>query len=387
MYSQHHIQILQLARTKNIGSKTYRHLIQRYQTPKNTIDYLVEKFGKNYVCSASTIEKELHYTTCFGANMCFLGDKNYPYVLSTIHDPPICLTIMGQQDLWHQPSLAIIGTRNASQAGQKLSQRFAKKIGEQGYIIISGLAKGIDSSAHKGSIESGTIGVIAGGINSIYPKQNKTLYDQIKTQGLLVTEAPFNAEPIATLFPRRNRIISGLSLGVLVIEASLRSGTIITANMALEQGRDVFAVPGSPLDERARGSNNLIRHGAILTKTPDDILPILEQSHHRIFGEVLPLSPTSTMPQAPMEEGTPSAPSQPQVSDTDLLKAQKILCQCLSTIPMYISELMDISKIEHHLFHQAIIECELENLIEFVPPNHYIIAPQTSSSGLIKGLF
>ena len=171
--------------------------------------------------------------------------------------------------------VGIVGARNASALGRKLAERLANELGQAGFAVASGLARGIDTYAHKGSIATGTIAVIAGGIDNIYPPENAALYESIKAQGAIVSEMPFGQSPQARHFPRRNRLISGLSRGVVVVEASEGSGSLITANYALEQNREIFAVPGSPLDPRAKGTNRLIREGATLTESAEDVVAVL----------------------------------------------------------------------------------------------------------------
>jgi DNA processing protein len=179
---------------------------------------------------------------------------------------------MGRHDLLNRSCVGIVGARNASLNGRKFAESLARDLGQAGHVVASGLARGIDTAAHEGSLPSGTIAVVAGGIDVIYPPENKTLYARIAEEGLIIAESAFGQEPFAQSFPRRNRIISGLSQGVVVVEASLRSGSLITARMAAEQGRDVFAVPGHPLDPRAEGTNSLLRDGAILVRSADDVL-------------------------------------------------------------------------------------------------------------------
>ena len=182
---------------------------------------------------------------------------------------------LGHTHLLDQNTFAIVGARNASAVGLKVANKFAEKLGDVGYIISSGLARGIDAAAQQGAIETGTIAVLAGGANVIYPRENTEIYHKIKETGLILSEMPFGTQPQARHFPRLNRIISGLSLGVLVVEATHKSGTLITARLSSEQGREVFAIPGSPLDPGSKGPNNLIKQGAQLTESVEDILEVL----------------------------------------------------------------------------------------------------------------
>lgn len=218
------------------------------------------------------VEYEYESLTKFGAAIICSAEDDYPDALRSVEDAPPIITVLGNTKLLSSPCVGIVGARNASLNGKKFADILAQDLGRAGQTIVSGLARGIDTSAHQGSLKTGTIAVIAGGIDVIYPPENATLYQHIREGGAIVAESPFGQEPFAQSFPRRNRIISGLSRGVVVVEASLRSGSLITARMAAEQGRDVFAVPGHPLDPRAAGTNTLIRDGAILVREAMDVL-------------------------------------------------------------------------------------------------------------------
>ncbi len=199
-------------------------------------------------------------------------EPDYPPLLAAIEDAPPLIAAGQTLSLFDQTSIAIVGARNASINGKRIAEKLARDLSDAGFVVISGLARGIDTAAHKAALARGTIAVVAGGIDIVYPPENTALQARIFAEACVVTEAPFGTEPMARHFPRRNRIISGLAPGVIVIEAARHSGSLITARMALEQGREVFAVPGSPLDPRAQGANNLIRDGATLTETADDVL-------------------------------------------------------------------------------------------------------------------
>ena len=207
--------------------------------------------------SAMQAEREIAATTGAGARFVAWGEADYPEPLAAIADAPPLIVVTGRDQILNKPAVAVVGARNASANGVRLTRRIAGELGEKGLIVVSGLARGIDAAAHEGSLETGTIAVTAGGIDVVYPAQNEELHRRITDSGAILTEIAFGIQPQARHFPRRNRIISGLALGVLVVEAAPRSGSLITARFALEQGREVFAVPGSPLDPRARGTNNL----------------------------------------------------------------------------------------------------------------------------------
>ena len=291
-YSNDVINLLRLARTENVGAVLFSQLLRKYQTADKALDALptiARRGGRKApykLISTETVIKELDDLYNAGGKAIFLTDDNYPKRLKSIYDPPPVLSCFGHTHLLNNPQIAIVGARNASTQAKNLAHRFAEVLGgDHKLIITSGLAKGIDAAVHQGALATGTVAVVAGGVDYIYPKENNNLYEQIKEMGCIISEAPFSATPQARHFPKRNRIISGLSLGVLVIEAAIKSGSLITARQALEQGRDVFAVPGSPLDARARGCNKLIRDGATLTETPDDIMPFIQMTSGRDLFE------------------------------------------------------------------------------------------------------
>ena len=217
-------------------------------------------------------EAELGALHRIGARLLCWGEPGYPSALAAIEDAPPVLTALGQAELIRRPMIAVVGARNASANGRRVARELAAALGRAGLVVISGLVRGIDAAAHLGGLETGSVAVVAGGVDVVYPEENRGLYDALARRGAIVAELPLRTEPQARHFPRRNRIISGMALGVIVVEAAARSGSLITARFALEQGREVFAVPGSPLDPRARGCNELLRSGAILTESADDVL-------------------------------------------------------------------------------------------------------------------
>ncbi len=269
---------LRLIRTDGIGPVTYRRLLERYRTPAAAIDALprlARAAGRSAgpaVMSVGEAERELDSTRALGGRIVFLGDPDYPPLLALMDDAPPCLIVLGEAALAHKRCVAAVGGRNASTNGQRMAETLAADLA-QTLVVVSGLARGIDTAAHLGAMRTGrTIAVIAGGIDQPYPPDNADLHRRIADTNLLVTEAPVGTVPQARHFPRRNRIIAGLSLGVVVVEAAPRSGSLITARFAQEAGREVFAVPGSPLDPRARGGNDLIRQGAVLVESAADVL-------------------------------------------------------------------------------------------------------------------
>ncbi len=218
------------------------------------------------------VENELDQHERLNFNLCAGFEDVYPQSLYDLVDAPPIFSYVGMIECLHKPCIAIVGARNASPGGKKIAFDLAQKLGKEGFVIVSGLARGIDGAAHEGALSTGTIAVLAGGIDQIYPPEHRKLYEQISRDGCILSEMPFGTAPAAPLFPRRNRIIAALCQGIVVIEAAYQSGTLITVQHTTEMGRDVFVVPGSPLDPRSRGGNNLIKQGAILVENADDIL-------------------------------------------------------------------------------------------------------------------
>ncbi len=274
---------LQLIRTQNIGPVTFHRLIAKYETAAKALAALPDlsrKAGRARPLKAadrSACERELKEGQKHGAELIASCDDNYPRALKAIPDHPPLLYVRGHASLFDKPAVAIIGARNASGVGRKIARSLAADLGEAGYVITSGLARGVDGAAHDAALKTGTIAVVAGGVDVVYPPEHDELTDRIAREGAVISECPMGAQPTARDFPKRNRLISGLSRGVVVVEAAAKSGTLLTANFALDQGREVFAVPGSPLDPRCQGANRLIRDGATLVEAAQDIIDVLSQ--------------------------------------------------------------------------------------------------------------
>ncbi len=292
---------IRLLRSPNIGPVSYNQLLRRFGTAGAALDALPDlaaRGGAPYrPAKAERIEAEVAAVRAAGARYLFHDSPDYPALLASLEAPPPILTVRGDTALLARPSVAVVGARNASAAAVKLSRDFAGVLAGRGYVIVSGLARGIDSAAHRGALAGmeqggGTVGVIASGIDVTYPPENADLQEQVAAQGLLIAEMPPGTEPLARHFPHRNRIIAGLATGTLVVEAAPRSGSLITARLAAESGREVMAIPGSPLDTRSQGCNQLIREGAILVQSPDDVVELLvgfegrPRSTFRESGEV-----------------------------------------------------------------------------------------------------
>ena len=271
---------LRLSRTPRVGPITFFSLLAQFGSAQEALDCLprLTARGGSGTVSIPTIqaaEAEIAHAQRLGFRMVAACEPNYPAALAAIEDAPPVITAGHDLSALQKPSIAIVGARNASTNGRRIAEKLARDLSDAGLVVVSGLARGIDTDAHRASLEGGTVAVLAGGADIAYPPENRELQKAIFDQGCIVTEAPLGTEPVARHFPRRNRIISGLVPGVIVIEAARHSGSLITARMALEQGREVFAVPGSPLDPRSQGANNLIREGAVLTESAEDVLRAL----------------------------------------------------------------------------------------------------------------
>jgi DNA processing protein len=270
---------LRLARTERVGPVAFAALLARFRSAERALEALPDiarrSGGGVRPAAAAEIEAELERGDAIGARLLVLGDPAFPPLLGALDPPPPVLWTLGDAALLARPAVAVVGARIASAAGQRFARSIAQALGEAGYLVVSGLARGIDGAAHQGALGSGTAAVLAGGVDDVYPPEHQALYAEIAERGCLVSETAVGHRAQARDFPRRNRLISGLSLGVVVVEAELKSGSLITARLAAEQGRDVFAVPGSPLDPRAKGTNDLIRQGAVLCEGVEDVLAVV----------------------------------------------------------------------------------------------------------------
>lgn len=349
---------LRLLRSENVGAVTFRQLINQFggaEAALAALPELSQKGGRHKpikICSYEQAKKELAAAHKLGSQLIAMGENDYPPWLNALDNPIPLIYVKGQINLVQQPIIGIVGARNGSAIGQKFTRIIASELGREGFVIASGLARGIDTSAHQASLDTGTIAVLAGGLNITYPPENAELQKQISETGLLISECPPGFKPRGQDFPRRNRIISGLSVAVLVIEAAARSGSLVTARFALEQGREVFAVPGNPLDPRAVGTNNLIKNGAnILTKAQDviDIVaPILGRSANRQQGEL----------------NMSSIELQPMNYDDITLSDRERIIQALSPTPIDIDEIIRHTEIEARIVHIILLELDLAGRLE-----------------------
>lgn len=345
---------LRLIRTQNVGPVSFRDLINRYGDAGTALEELPYLIRKKTIRPPrpEQVEAEMEYAEKMGVRIICAIEPDYPAYLRALDPPPPVISILGRIDVLHRPCVAIIGSRNASAIGQRFANSLAAELGQAGYTIVSGMARGIDSAAHNGSLESGTIAVLGGGVDHIYPRENAELHAQIIQSGAIVSESPMGYRATARDFPRRNRIISGLSKGVVVIEAAERSGTLITARYALDQNREVMAAPGSPLDPRTKGCNRLIRQGAHLIETAADVIAVLE-----------------TLRPLDLEEPKSSYDSplfDHEGAGLEIDKAKRIIRGLLSPTPTPRDDIIRASKIPIQIASAALLEMELneETLVE-----------------------
>ncbi len=352
---------MRLIRSSNVGPATFRQLINRFGSAQNAIDALPELTLKGgaktspKIASIAEAENEFARMEQLGARLVAIGEPDYPALLQHIHAAPPLLAMMGDLSSNNDKKIAIVGARNASAAGRKIAMNIAAELGEAGFYIVSGLARGIDSAAHSAALKSGTIAVFAGGLDFIYPEENTSLAHAIvENGGMLISEMKLGHEPRARDFPRRNRLVSGLCRGTLVVEAAKRSGSLITARLALEQNREVFAVPGSPMDPRAAGTNKLVQDGAKLVTCAADILEELAAPGGRA-PDLFALEPENDF--APSEE---NINSEPQICDNE----RQRLMDALSLTPTAIDDLIIASNLSAPVVLSILLELDLAGRIE-----------------------
>lgn len=341
---------LRLIRTPTIGPITYRQLIARFGSAEAAIDALPDLAARGggrapRVIDAAAAEREIAATEKLGARYLFLDDADYPPLLAELDNAPAAMTLRGNLSLTRRTTVAMVGARNASAAACRFARGLAVELGREGVVIVSGLARGLDTAAHGGSLATGTIGVIASGIDIAFPPENRALQEQVATEGLLIAEQPPGMEPLARNFPHRNRIIAGLAVGTVVVEAAPKSGSLITARLANEAGRDVMAVPGSPLDPRAQGCNQLIREGATLVQSATDILESIRPIDARMVR-----SPASDFGAAPSAD--PGDAERRTVADL------------LGPVPVAIDELIRQSGLPPAIIATILLELELAGRLE-----------------------
>jgi len=342
---------IRLIRSPSIGPVTFRQLLARFGSADAALaaipDLAARGGGKTpSLLPAASAERELAQVEKFGARYLTLGQGLYPNLLAEMTDAPPLLIAKGNISLLEHEAIAIVGARNASAAACRFARGLAHDLGREGIVVVSGLARGIDAAAHDGSLQSGTIGIVAGGIDIFYPPENEERQRAMMAQGLVIAEMPPGTEPRARHFPYRNRIIAGMSLGTVVIEAAPKSGSLITARLAAEAGREVMAVPGSPLDPRAQGCNQLIRDGATLVQSAADVLETLRPLDGRVRAESAPFEP-APVPAAEPDEG-----------------ARRSVEELLGPSPVPIDELVRLSALPSGAVQLVLLELDLAGRLD-----------------------
>ncbi len=345
---------LRLIRSQNVGPRTFRDLVNHFggaHAALEALPALARRGGSAtspQIFSRAQAEREIEAGHKLGITLAAIGETDYPGRLQMIDDAPPLIAVRGHFGVLALPMVAMVGSRNASAAGIKLTQRIAHGLGEAGFAVVSGLARGIDAAAHRASLATGTIAVLAGGHDRVYPAEHEELLGAILTTGVALSEMPLGWEPRARDFPRRNRLISGLSLGVVIVEAAKRSGSLITARFALEQGREVFAVPGSPLDPRAEGTNSLLKQGATPVTEAADIVSVLQP----IMGIELPAREPAPAAGAPDQAAEPAPDERTRIVGL------------LSPAPVSIDDLIRLSASSPRAVRMVLLELEIAGRLE-----------------------
>jgi len=341
---------LRLIRTHSVGPITFSQLLARFGTAQAALDAIPELARRGggaapRIPSVADAQREAERVQRAGGFYLFAGREGFPALLAEAEGAPPVLTAAGQIALVARPTVAMVGARNASAAAVRFARQLAVELGELGYVVVSGLARGIDTAAHRGALAGGTIGVVASGLDIFYPPENEPLQREMQERGLVVSEQPPGTEPHARHFPARNRIIAGLSLGTLVVEAAPKSGSLITARLAADYGREVMAVPGSPLDPRAQGCNQLIRDGATLIQSAADVAEALQP-----FGRDRVAAPADVFTPAGLQD----------VED----RARATVLGLLSPIPVALDELVRQSGLAPATIHLVLLEAELAGRLD-----------------------
>jgi len=353
---------LRLIRCENVGPVVFRQLLERFGNPAaalKALPDLARRAGSKRqirLCAPAEAEAEAKAARKAGARLVALCEPAYPALLRALDDAPPILSVLGSLEALARPCVGIVGARNASANGRRMAERLAAEIAEGGYTVASGMARGVDTAAHRGALPQPTVAVLAGGADVVYPPENDALHAEIQTAGAVISEMPLGTVPQARHFPRRNRLISGLSLGVVVVEAAQRSGSLITARFAGDQGREVFAVPGSPLDPRARGCNHLLRDGATLTESAADVLSVLGAMRP-------PGGPPSPAPDS-LDQADPPAP---EPGDAERVLIEELL----GAEPILVDDVVRQSALPIAVVHGVLLELELAGRAERHPGNRF----------------
>ena len=351
------IDALRLIRSEQVGPMTFFRLVKFCGSVAKALEMapvMSRKGGRAKpirIASKADAQKEYDALKAYGAELLLYGETRYPRLLQQCTDAPPLLTVRGHTHLLNDANLiGMVGARNASANGCQFAKKLATDIGAAKQIVVSGLARGIDSAAHRGALSTGTIAVIGGGINNIYPPENAILFEEIASQGLIISELPFGAEPHARSFPGRNRIIAGMSRGVVVIEASLKSGSLITAEYANDYGREVFAVPGSPMDPRCHGTNRLLKDGATMVESARDI--------------VANLHPLGELPLAEAKAGEFAENANAYTDEQTLDRARALVIEALGASPTLLDDVLAQTHLTPHLMMAVLLELELAGRLE-----------------------
>lgn len=359
---------LRLIRSERVGPATFRDLINHFGTASAALEALPDLAQKGgqaariRVASKADAMAEFEAITAFGARLVALGEADYPDWLGTIDSPPPLLMIKGDAKILARPSIAIVGARNCSLVGRKMTTKLAQDLGALGFAIISGLARGIDAVAHQASLDTGTIGVLAGGLDKIYPKEHTDLAGEIAQIGCLISEMPLGWTARAQDFPRRNRIVSGISMATIVVEAAKKSGSLITARNAVEQNREVFAVPGSPLDPRAGGPISLLKQGAHIVTEAQDVLEVLQPIHGTSLPDALNQTITTGLEEDELQTEKGQATVLSQAERTAIIDT-------LSTTPADIDELIRVTGFASGQIYLVLLELDLAGRLIRHPGN------------------
>jgi DNA processing protein len=364
---------LRLARTENVGPVTFHQLLRHYGSATAALEALpglARRGGRApplRLASVAQAERELAAHARLDARLIAWGEPDYPARLAALDDAPPLVTVKGDAARLAGPCVALVGARNASVNGRRFTESLARELGAAGFCVVSGLARGIDGAAHHGALETGTVAVVAGGADVIYPPEHARLQAEIGARGTVVAESPLGTEPHARHFPRRNRIISGLSLGVVVVEAAQKSGSLITARYAAEQGREVFAVPGSPLDPRCRGTNGLLRDGAHLVEGVEDVVGVLRS----LPGLGAPANRAASGPPETVES---AARSPAESAAGGLEAARAAVLEMLDPPPVAVDELVRRCHLSPAVLMTALLELELAGRVLRHPGNRVALA-------------
>lgn len=359
------LHLLRLARTENVGPISFAHLLQRYGSAQEALQRLpdIARRSGTHIPSMEDIKREVEAHHKQGLHLLCTYDAAYPAALRNLKDAPPFLSIGGRLDIFQKTLFSIVGARHASQAGERIATQISEELSRKSWVLVSGLARGIDACVHGVAVDSGgTIAVIAGGIGHVYPPEHKELYGEIMEKGAIISEDPLFLGPHAGLFPKRNRIISGLSWGSLIVEASLRSGSLLTAKYAADQGRAVLAVPGHPLDFRARGANKLLKQGACLVESAEDIFHEYTSSHRYL------------RPSIAQEESLDSYEAMPPLLPESSTLSGDIY-SLLSMVPTSVVELAQKLNISPVMIRIALIEMELNGEISRYPGDCVVRCP------------